>query len=148
MAPIVSDVEISRPPDEIYPYVTDPTRFSEWQDDVVTVRLAEGPPAQVGSQFTTVRRIGGTERTMTQQITRIDPPTSWAARGVDGPIRPSATITIEPLEGARSRVTFTLDFEGHGIGVPLVPMVRRMAAKGAPLSYRNLKQRLEGLPHD
>jgi hypothetical protein len=40
-------------------------------------------------------------------------------------------------------VTFALDFHGHGIGVPLVPMVRRMAAKGAPLSYRNLQQRLE-----
>lgn len=53
-------------------------------------------------------------------------------------------ITVEPLDdGARSRVTFALDFEGHGIGVPLVPMVRRMAAKGAPASYRNLKERLE-----
>lgn len=51
---------------------------------------------------------------------------------------------MEPLEGGRSsRVTFTLDFEGHGVGVPLVPMVRGMAAKGPPLSYRNLKARLE-----
>lgn len=143
MPPIVSNIDISRPPDEIFSYVTDPLRFSEWQDDVVSVRMMDGAPPQVGSQFTTVRRIGGVERTMTQQITQIDPPTNWAARGVDGPIRPSATISIEPLDGGRSRVTFTLDFEGHGIGVPLVPMVRRMAAKGAPLSYRNLKRRLE-----
>jgi hypothetical protein len=40
-------------------------------------------------------------------------------------------------------VTFILDFEGHGAGVPLTPIVRRMAAKGAPTSYRNLKVRLE-----
>jgi hypothetical protein len=51
---------------------------------------------------------------------------------------------VEPLgDGTRSRVTFALDFTGHGIGVALVPMVRRLAARGAPVSYRNLKEILE-----
>ena len=81
---------------------------------------------------------------MAQEITEIDPPTSWAAYGVAGPIRPSANITVEALdEGTRSRVTIALDFKGHGIGVPLVPIIRRIAAKGAPKSYQNLKKRLE-----
>jgi hypothetical protein len=64
---------------------------------------------------------------------------------VEGPIRPAARITIEPLDGgARSRVTFELDFEGHGAGVPLIPLIRRQARKGAPVSYQNLKSILEG----
>ena len=143
MAPIVSSIEIARPPDEVFSYVTDPSRFAEWQDDVVRVRL-EGDPSSPGSRFTTTRRIGGVERTMTQEVTEISPPSSWAAHGVDGPIRPNANITVEPLDhSARSRVTFALDFEGHGIGKPLVPVVRRQALKGAPTSYRNLKERLE-----
>jgi uncharacterized protein YndB with AHSA1/START domain len=144
MPPIVSTIEIARPPDEVFSYVTDPSRFAEWQDDVVRVRMEEGRPPSVGSRFTTTRRIGGVNRTMTQEITETRPPRSWAVHGVDGPIRPEASITIEPLDdGARSRVTFALDFEGHGIGVPLVPLVRRQAHKGAPISYRNLKERLE-----
>jgi hypothetical protein len=98
----------------------------------------------VGARFTTTRRIGRGERAMTQEITRIDAPRFWSARGVDGPIRPSATVTVEALDdGRRSKVTFALSFEGHGIGELLVPIVRRMASKGAPASYRNLKQRLE-----
>ena len=40
-------------------------------------------------------------------------------------------------------MTIELDFEGHGIGKPLVPAVRRQARKAAPRSYRNLKERLE-----
>src|SRR5437867_3018241 len=144
MPAIVSNIDIARPPDEVFSYVTDPLRFTEWQDDVVSVHMTTGQPTDVGAQFTTTRRIGGTERTMTQEITQISPPRIWTARGIAGPIRPNATVTVEPLDdGARSRVTFALDFEGHGIGVPLVPMVRRMAAKAAPTSYRNLKQRLE-----
>jgi len=145
MPPIVSDIEIARPPDEVYAYVTDPSRFPEWQHDVVRVRLEGDAPPGVGSRFTTTRRIGRVEQTTTQEITQLDPPRSWAARGVDGPFRPNADITVEPLDGgARSRVTFTLDFEGQGIG-RLLPLeiIRRMAARGAPRSYRNLKERLE-----
>ncbi len=145
MPPIVSSFEIARPPDEVYAYVTDPSRFPEWQHDVVRVRIQGDRPPGVGTRFTTTRRIGRVEQTTTQQITEVRPPSSWAARGVDGPFRPSAGITVEPLDdGARSQVTIVLDFEGHGIG-KLLPLdvIRRMAAKGAPRSYRNLKQRLE-----
>jgi uncharacterized protein YndB with AHSA1/START domain len=143
MPPIVSDIEISRPPNEVFAYVTNPSRFPEWQHDVVSVRM-EGP-SEVGSRFTTTRWIGRNERTMTQEITQSSPPRRWAVHGIDGPIRPDVSVTIEPLDdGARSRVTFSLDFKGHGFGKPLVPLVFRQARKGAPISYRHLKERLEG----
>jgi uncharacterized protein YndB with AHSA1/START domain len=139
MAPLVSTIEIARPPQEVFAFANDPLRFAEWQHDVVSVRMLDD------SRFTTTRRVSGAERTMTQQITRNDPPRAWAAQGIDGPIRPDATITVEPIDGGtRSRVTFTLDFEGHGLGVPLIPLVRRQAQKGAPTSYDNLKKLLEG----
>jgi uncharacterized protein YndB with AHSA1/START domain len=139
MAPIVSTIDIARPPEAVYSYATDPARFPLWQKDIVHV-------TSVGDgRFTTTRRIGRAERTMTQEITEDAAPHSWSARGVDGPVRPSASITIEPLDGgAGSRVTFRLDFSGHGIGVPLIPLVRRQAARSAPASYRNLKRLLEG----
>jgi uncharacterized protein YndB with AHSA1/START domain len=144
MPPIVHSIEIDRPPVEVFSYVTDPARFTEWQYDVVSVRIEGGGRLNVGSRFSTTRRIARAERTMTQEITESDPPTSWAARGVAGPIRPNANIAVEPLnDGTRSRVTIELDFKGHGIGVPLVPVIRRIAAKGAPTSYQNLKKRLE-----
>lgn len=138
MAPLLSTIEIARPPEEVFAVATDPLRFAEWQRDVVGVRVLDD------ARFATTRRFGGTERTLTQEIVRNDPPYGWAARGIDGPLRPHATLTIEPLDdGARSRVIFTLDFAGHGVGVPLVPLVRRQAGKGAPASYENLKRLLE-----
>jgi uncharacterized protein YndB with AHSA1/START domain len=138
MAPMVSTIEIACTPEEVFAVATDPRRFAEWQHDVVNVRMLGE------ARFATTRRISGAERTMIQQITRNDPPRAWAAQGIEGPIRPNATITVEPVNGGtRSRVTFTLDFEGHGIGVPLLPLVRRQAHKGAPNSYRNLKDLLE-----
>src|SRR5918996_3816705 len=113
MPPIVSDIDIARPPDEVYAYVTDPSRFPEWQHDVVRVRVEPGRPPGVGARFTTTRRIGRVEQTTTQEVAAAEPPRSWAARGVDGPFRPSAAVTVEPLDGgAGSRGTFALDFQG------------------------------------
>ena len=142
MAPSAYTIEIARPPREVFAFATDPLQVAKWQPDVVSVRMLDD------SRFTTIRKIVGAERTTTQRITRNDAPRSWAAEGIDGPIRPHATITIEPIDGGTgSRVTFTLDFEGHGAGVGLVPLVRRQAQKGAPTSYHSLKELLEGNEH-
>jgi uncharacterized protein YndB with AHSA1/START domain len=145
MPPIVSNIVIARPPDEVFSYATDPSRFAEWQDDVVSVRIEGRQPPSVGSRFTTTRRIGRVAHRSTQEITELSPPRSFAARGVDGPLRANASITVEPLDGGtRSRVTFVLDFLGRGMGKLLVPdVVLRLAERGAPRSYRNLKERLE-----
>jgi uncharacterized protein YndB with AHSA1/START domain len=145
MAPIVSSIEIARPPEEVFSYVTDPSRMAEWQESVVSARLeGDGPPA-VGSKAITNRRVGRRERTMTMEMTNLSPPTSWAVRGIDGPIRGIVNGTVEPRDdGARSRVTIELDFEGHGLGKLLVPLVaRRQAQREMPRNLRNLKERLE-----
>ena len=38
MAPFVSSLEIARPPDEVFAYVTDPSTFSDWQAGVDAAR--------------------------------------------------------------------------------------------------------------
>jgi uncharacterized protein YndB with AHSA1/START domain len=145
MAPIVSSIEIAHPPEQVFSYVTDPSRLAEWQESVVSARVEGGGPPAVGSKAITTRRIGRRERTMTMEMTNISPPRSWAVRGIDGPVRGIVSGTVEPLdEGARSRVTIELDFEGHGLGKLLVPLVvRPQAQKEMPRNLRNLKERLE-----
>jgi len=146
MTPIVSKTEIARPPGEVFAYISDPSRFTEWQVDALGGSMKGGAPPGVGSRYTTTRLIGGAVRTTTtSEITEIDPPRSWAARGAGGPIRESVRYTVEPLnDGVRSRVTIELDFEGDGIGKLLVPLViRRQASREMEINRRNLKEQLE-----
>jgi hypothetical protein len=65
-------------------------------------------------------------------------------RGVDGPIRAKVDVRVDALTDTRSRLAITVDFEGHGIGKVLVPLVvRREARKEMPANLAMLKQRLE-----
>jgi carbon monoxide dehydrogenase subunit G len=148
MAPIISTIDINRPQDEVFAYVTDPGKFAEWQAGVVGGSIEDGATPAVGSLCTTTRRIGGSERKSTSEITRLDPPTSWAVHGIDGPIRATVNVTVKSLDaGTQSRVTIEVDFEGHGIGKLLVPLVvRRQAQNEMPANCRQLKQRLEERP--
>lgn len=145
MAPIVESIEISRRPEDVFSYVTDPSRLPEWQESLVSVRrLDDGPPA-VGSRAVVTRRVGPREQAMTAELAELNPPMSWAVRGIDGPVRGNVRGTIEPLaNGERSRVTISLDFEGHGVGKLLVPLVvRRQARAEVPRNQQKLKERLE-----
>jgi uncharacterized protein YndB with AHSA1/START domain len=145
VAPIINSVEIARTPEDVFAYVTDPSHLAEWQESVVSTRLEGGGAPAVGSRVAVVRRMGRSERTMTMELAELNSPRSWAVRGIDGPVRGNARGTVEPLDGgARSRVTIELDFEGHGIGKLLVPLVvRRQAQKEMPKNMQNLKERLE-----
>jgi len=145
MAPITATAEVARRPEAVFTYVTDPSRFGEWQKNVVSGHMEGSGPPSVGAKCMTTRRIGFAERPVTSVVTHLDPPRTWGVRGVDGPIRAIVNVTVEPLnEGQRSRVTIELDFEGHGIGKLIVPLaVRREARKEMPENLRMLKERLE-----
>mgnify|MGYP001792986136 CR=1 FL=1 len=132
-------------PGEVFAYVTDPSRFVEGQRKVVGGHMDTDGPTTVGTKCLTTRRIGLVERPVTSEVTHISPPRAWGVRGIDGPIRAIVNVTVDPLdEGRRSRLTIEVDFEGHGIGRILVPLlVRRESQKEMPTNLATLKRRLE-----
>jgi len=144
MPPITTTTEIDRPAEDVFEYATDPTKFSEWQKGVVDGHMDQAGTPQVGGQCMTTRRIGGANRASTSRLQYINPPKTWGVKGIDGPIRAIVDLTVVPLGDARSRLTIAVDFEGHGIGKILVPLiVRREAEKEMPANLAMLKQRLE-----
>ena len=144
MAPIIASAVVDRPAAEVFAYATDPARFREWQQGLIEGHLDPPGPAQVGAKCLTTRRIGGANRVVTSEVTHINPPRTWGVRGIDGPIRATVDVTVEPLTETSSRLTIAVDFDGHGIGRLLVPLiVRRQAQKEMPANVEALKRRVE-----
>jgi uncharacterized protein YndB with AHSA1/START domain len=145
MTAIVQSIEIARRPEDVFAYTTDFAHFPEWQGGVVSARRQDDAPLAVGSTAVVVRRVGRRELRTSEEVSELKPPRSWAVRGVGGlPVVALAKATIEPLnDGQRSRLTIALEFQAHGIGRLLVPLVRRQARKQLPGNEQKLKGLLE-----
>ena len=143
MAPITASTEIARSPEDVFAYVDDVKRHTEWQTGLRTVEILSG--SGVGLKARETRHIPGRTMSYTYEVTEHDPPSRMAFRVLDGPVRAFGGMTITPLDGgSRSKVEFALDFEGRGLGKVLLGLVRRDARKSVPEDLRRLKGRLEG----
>jgi uncharacterized protein YndB with AHSA1/START domain len=139
-------IEISRSPAEVFSYATDFAQFSRWQGNVVSVRSDGQSPPRTGSKAIVTRRVGPRQVQATETITELTAPSSWEVRGSGGiPVTAIARGRVDPLGGGtRSRVTITLEFEGHGIGKLLIPLViARQARRQLPQNTARLKKVLE-----
>lgn len=145
MTPITTSIEIARRPDDVFAYLDDLARHGEWQEQIVSAQKLGDGPTQVGTKSTEKRRMGKREQTTTYVVAEHDPPRIFGFQGIDGPIRAVGRVTVEPLaDSSSSRVSLALDFEGHGFGKLLVPLVRSQSRKQVPKDQQRLKERLEG----
>ena len=145
MAPISESIEIDRRPEEVFAYLDDVERHGEWQEQIVAVEPQGDQPMGVGKRVRETRRVPGGDRSMTYEITEYDPPRQSSFRVLDGPVRGVGTIVVEPAgDGSRSKVTFTIEFEGHGLGGRvLVPLAKSQARKQIPQDQARMKKLLE-----
>lgn len=145
MSSIRQTIDVDRRPEDVYDYLMDTPRLPEWQLSAVSAERLDEGPFGVGSRMRVTRHVGRRVMPMTMEVTEYDPPHSWGMRGVDGPVRARVHGEVEPFdEGQRSHVTIEVDFEGHGVGKVLVPLVvRPQVRKELPRNEQLLKDRLE-----
>jgi uncharacterized protein YndB with AHSA1/START domain len=144
MGKLVESIEIARSPDDVFAYIDDVERHGEWQAQIVSSRRETEGPTRVGTRVTDIRKMPGRTQPVTYEITEHDPPRRASFRGVNGPVRPVGTVTVEPAGEGRSKVTLELDLQGHGLlGVFVAPLASRQARKEVPADQQQLKKRLE-----
>jgi uncharacterized protein YndB with AHSA1/START domain len=148
VAAVVHSVEIARSQEDVFAYLDELERHSEWNPDIVSSTRETDGPTRVGSRATDVRRgPGGGKQPITYEITEHDPPRKSVFRGVNGPVRAVGTVTVESVGDGTSRVTIELDLEGHGVvGRIFAPLIRRQARTHVPKAQQKLKERLEREP--
>src|SRR3954454_1308807 len=100
-------VEIARPPDEVFAFVTDPAKLSVWQDAEEVQQLTEGP-VQAGTRFREVHKVIGRRRVELTEVVECDPGRVFHIRVVEGPpvdghwefastARGGTRVTLTPL---------------------------------------------------
>ena len=144
MAKIAHHIEIARPSAAVFSYLDQLERRGEWQAQILRSKRDTPGPTHVGTRITDVRRAPGGLQTVTYVITEYVPPERLAYEGVEGRVRPSGSVTIEPLDPSRSLVTIELTFVGSGVlGAITAPIARRQARNVAAADLRRLRALLE-----
>ena len=144
MSKIVESIEVGRSPEDVFAYIDQLERHGEWQTQIISVTRETEGPTRVGTRATDLRKVPGGKQSVTYEITEYDPPRRVSFRGLNGPIRPVGTMTVESIAEERSRITLELDLLGHGLlGALLGPLARSDARKQLPRDQQRLKERLE-----
>ena len=98
MAPIITSTEIDRPADGCVRLRHRPDPVHQWQNGVVDGHMDQTGTPQVGARCLTTRRIGGANRSSPPPRSPTSThPRTWGVRGIDGPIRATVDLTVEPL---------------------------------------------------
>ena len=145
MKTIRQSIQVARRPEDVFAYATDFAKFPEWQVGAVSAREMPGSPGGQGSIAAVTRKLGPARFARTEVIRRYHPPRTWTVEGVGGPLIAHVHGTLDPLQqGAETKVTIDMDFEGRGAGKFLIPGIAlRAARKQLPKNLQNLKRALE-----
>ena len=136
-------IEIDRPIEDVYAYVTDPDRLPEWQKGTVQVRRENGAgPLRGGDRLHEVHRAMGRNMRSTVEVAEIDPGRAFALDIVEGPLPLNGRWTFEPA-GAGTQVRFTGEGDLRGPMRLAAPIVRRAVARQFRGHHERLKRALE-----
>jgi uncharacterized protein YndB with AHSA1/START domain len=133
-------VEITRSPEEVFAYVTDPTKVSTWQDAEEVSQLTPGPVG-AGTRFREVHKVLGIRRVEITEVVVFEPGRRFDIRVVEGP--PVDGRWDFESAGAGTRLTLTPTARLPGPLRVAEPLVAFMTALAFGRFHRRLKRALE-----
>ena len=134
---------VSRPPEVVFDYVTNPALLADWQTSKTSVeQLTEGA-AGLGTRFRErTKPPGGKEFEQIVEFTEFDRPVRVHAHIVEGPYPIDGTWSFEP-DGDGTRVHFVADGELRGVMRALQPVAKRFIARQMAGYHENLRRNVE-----
>jgi carbon monoxide dehydrogenase subunit G len=133
---------ISRPPQEVFDFVTDPANDVHWRDSVVLVEWTSAEPHGIGSTQGQVDKFLGREIASTIEITVWDPPHQLGQKTTGGPIQFAFTMQFKAVDGG-THMDMNGQAEFGGIFKMAEGLVRQQLVNLIKSEFNNLKRVLE-----
>lgn len=135
MPSFVLELEIARPPEDVFAYLTDVERLPEWQTTAVSCET-DGP-VQVGSRIRERRTFIGRDVRTELEVTAHDPPRRFDVRARGGPVPFAISHVLQP---APTGTQLHVD-----VDVQVGAMMRLAAAGPLKLAEREFRSDFERL---
>ena len=137
-----ASVDINRPIEEVFAYVTDPTNAPEFMSWILENTLEGSGAIGVGSRIRGVWKFLGRRQDFSGDVTQYDPPSKYAMRTVTGGNHGYAELQLESI-GQGTRVHNRYEAETAGLFKLADPIVAALAKRTLESDLHTLKVLLE-----
>jgi NADPH:quinone reductase-like Zn-dependent oxidoreductase/uncharacterized protein YndB with AHSA1/START domain len=142
-------VEIARPAEDVFAFVSDLTNYARWFPGVAFMRPIDSAPMGVGKRFDEVALVppGDKQERIEVEVVAFDPGQHFAIHASLAPPLPRFDYTFTPLPGGGTRFDWECRTRGRGPHMPIVRMVmRRVLRPRMTAALATLKRILEARP--
>ena len=137
-----TSVQIERPAEEVFDYVSEPENFPRWNSAVQAVRRTSGE-GDVGSTYLMERDLPGGRAENELEILTRSRPTEFDMRTTSGPT-PFTYLYRFVSENGTTEVQLAAEVELSGVAGALGPLATRAVKRGVDANFATLKGILEG----
>ncbi len=142
MAHYNASLDTSRPPDEMFAYLSDFSSTQEWDPGVIEAERLGDAPVQEGTEFRLLASFLHRKIPLTYRIVEYDPPSTVTFRGESSTVVSLDRITFEPSDGG-TRITYDADLALKGpfkLADPLLALAfKRVGARALTGLHKTLR---------
>jgi Polyketide cyclase / dehydrase and lipid transport len=142
MSKIERSVVIDRPIDEVFEFVHDTSKDALWQSTLVESHQLTDGEMGVGTKVREVRQFLGRRIEMDWEVTDYEPSTRSSIKTVSGPIPPTGSYLLEPVDGG-TKLTAMGELDAHGFFKLAEPVFARITGRELEANLGHLKDLLE-----
>jgi carbon monoxide dehydrogenase subunit G len=142
MKRVERSARIEAPPDEVFAYLSDLEKLSEWQAGVVSARRTSPGEMGAGATALVTREIMGNRVEAPLTVTEYDPPRRMAIGSEVSGVKAHATLDFAPSgDGKATDLTFAMEIRGSGFTGFMEGMIASAAGGDIDSSLESLKER-------
>ena len=140
---VLTEIEISRPRDEVSAFAADPSNTTAWYKNIKSVEWETPPPAVVGSLIRFRAQFLGRTLDYTYEVRGLEPGRRFVMATAQGPFPMETTYTWEDVTDGATRMTLRNRGEASGFAAITAPVMTRAMRKANEADLRRLKALLE-----
>jgi len=142
--PVTVEIEISRPPGDVWDYLENAEHNPEWLSNMSSCRWITDPPVQIGSRYEQVARFLGKDVRTTFEVSALEPGRLITITSLPGSSFPlTITRKLDQVGPERCLVTEIAGGDVSGFYRVAEAPMRFMVRHNITRAYRTLKQLLE-----
>jgi len=147
MISVTVEVDVDRPPPEVFNYLEDAENNPKWIPNMRSCRWTTPAPVTVGSRYEQTSEFFGRQIHTSFEVTEHHPGRLVTIESREGSSFPlKVTRIVDARADGGSHVTEEVEGDPSGFYAIATPLLRAMVVRNIRRDYKNLKRVLESAP--